>query len=122
MSDHALSTDRVTQNEFRSIAADSGQPVGEAFAVHGLADVEAACAAAEAAFDEYRALDRENRAQFLERIGEEILAIGDPVIDATRRDQEQPGNSGDPPRPFSHRGLPARSIWHQRNHSPQGGV
>jgi len=76
--------------DFRSVTAETGQPEGEAFAVHGPADVAAACAAADAAFDAYRATDRETRAAFLERIAEEILAIGDDLIVAAMRESGLP--------------------------------
>jgi 2,5-dioxopentanoate dehydrogenase len=67
---------------FHSIAAATGQPQGDPLPIHGAADVAAACAAAEAAFDTYRATTCEDRAAFLERIAEEIMAIGDPLLDA----------------------------------------
>jgi NADP-dependent aldehyde dehydrogenase len=41
--------------EFRSIDARTAPPIGPALAVHGLEDVARLCAAAEAAFDLYRA-------------------------------------------------------------------
>ena len=66
---------------FHSIDAVTGATVGDPIAVHGLADVESAAAAAEAAFDAYRATTPEARATFLEAIAEEILAIGDPLIE-----------------------------------------
>jgi alpha-ketoglutaric semialdehyde dehydrogenase len=90
MTDEASSIDRVQDEGFRSVTAETGEPTGEAFAVHGPADVEAACAAAEAAFDAYRATDRESRALFLERIGEEIVAIGDDLIIAAMRESGLP--------------------------------
>ncbi|CAN5247912.1 aldehyde dehydrogenase (NADP(+)) [soil metagenome] len=90
MTDDALSIDRLADSGFRSIAADTGQPEGAAFPVHGAADVDAACAAAEAAFDAYRSTDRETRAVFLERIGEEIVAIGDDLIVAAMRESGLP--------------------------------
>lgn len=76
--------------DFRSIDAATGQPVGDAFAVHGPADVEAACAAAEEAFDVYRATSREERAAFLDKIGAEIMAIGDDLIQAAMRESGLP--------------------------------
>lgn len=76
--------------EFRSVAAATGEPHGEPLAVHGPADVAAACAAAEAAFDTYRATDRETRAAFLERIADEIMAIGDPLIEAAMTESGLP--------------------------------
>ena len=47
MTDQAVLADRP--DTFRSIDAATGQAVGEAFAIHGMTDVEAACAAAAAA-------------------------------------------------------------------------
>lgn len=76
--------------EFRSIDARTGQPHGPALAVHGIDDVARLCAAAEAAFDTFRATDRETRALFLERIAEEILAIGEPLIEAAMRESGLP--------------------------------
>lgn len=68
--------------EFRSVAAATGLPQGPALAVDGIDDVAQACAAAAAAFDRYRATSRADRAAFLERIADEILAIGDNLIES----------------------------------------
>lgn len=76
--------------DFRSVAAESGEPFGPAFEIHGPVDVDAACAAAEAAFDAYRATDREARAAFLEQIAEEILAIGDSLIESAMTESGLP--------------------------------
>ncbi len=75
---------------FRSIDAATGLASGDAFAVHGATDVEAACAAADAAFDAYRATGNDARADFLERIGTEILALGDDLIVAAMRESGLP--------------------------------
>jgi NADP-dependent aldehyde dehydrogenase len=75
---------------FHSIDAVSGATIGDPIAVHGLADVESAAAAAEAAFDAYRATSREARAAFLDRIGEEIVAIGDTLIETAMRESGLP--------------------------------
>ena len=66
---------------FRSVNAATGEPVGDPFDLHGVADVEVACRAADAAFDAYRATTAEARAVFLERIADEIVAIGDSLIE-----------------------------------------
>ena len=76
--------------EFRSVAAATGQPDGPVFAVHGASDVDAACAAAADAFKVYRATDRGARARFLETIAEEILAIGDALIEAAMAESGLP--------------------------------
>ncbi|SNS11860.1 NADP-dependent aldehyde dehydrogenase [Sphingomonas laterariae] len=86
----ARPSDSVESSGFRSVTAATGQPEGGAFAVHGPADVAAACAAAEAAFDVYRATDRETRAAFLERIADEVVAIGDDLIVAAMRESGLP--------------------------------
>jgi len=76
--------------DFRSIDAATGEPVGEPFVTHGPADVEAACIAAEAAFEPYRQASHEERAKFLEAIADEILAIGDELIVAAMRESGLP--------------------------------
>ena len=75
---------------FRSISAMTGEAVGDPFATHGPAEVDAACAAAEAAFDAYRATGPEERAAFLERIGAEIVALGDQLIETACRESGLP--------------------------------
>jgi alpha-ketoglutaric semialdehyde dehydrogenase len=71
---------------FQSVDAVTGQSFGPSFDTHGAAEVDAACAASEAAFDTYRATDAEARAVFLERIGAEILALGDDRIVTAMRE------------------------------------
>lgn len=68
--------------EFTSINAATGEPHGGPHPTNTIEDVAAACAAADAAFDTYRATTREERAAFLERIAEEIIGLGDPLIEA----------------------------------------
>lgn len=75
---------------FRSVDAATGQPFGPALASDGIARVRAACAAAAAAFEVYRTTDAESRAAFLERIGEEILALGDELIVTAMRESGLP--------------------------------
>ncbi len=77
-------------SRFRSVAAATGQPDGPALAVDGPEEVAAACAAAAAAFDVYRATDRERRAAFLEGIAAEILGIGDALIEAAMHESGLP--------------------------------
>lgn len=87
----AQTRDRPTETAgFFSIESTTGHQVGNAFAVHDAADVAAACAAAEAAFDAYRATDNDARAAFLERIGDEIVAIGDELIVTAMRESGLP--------------------------------
>ncbi|RVU04064.1 aldehyde dehydrogenase (NADP(+)) [Novosphingobium umbonatum] len=76
--------------QFHSINAVTGEPQGEPFAVHGPADVAALCAAADEAFDAYRAISNEARATFLETIADEILALGDDLIVAAMSESGLP--------------------------------
>ncbi|MBD8734290.1 aldehyde dehydrogenase (NADP(+)) [Sphingomonas sp. CFBP 13706] len=86
-----IQTAKTAGNDaFRSIDAATGLATGEAFAVHGADDVATACAAADAAFDSYRATDNAARADFLERIGEEIVALGDTLIVTAMRESGLP--------------------------------
>jgi NADP-dependent aldehyde dehydrogenase len=86
----ATTIDRPDARGFQSLDATTGEPVGDPIAVHGPADVEQACIAAEAAFDRYRATDTEARATFLERIGAEIVGIGDELIVTAVRESGLP--------------------------------
>lgn len=72
---------QVNPNAFRAHAAASGEPIEPEYPVSSLDDVADACAAAAAAFDSYRALPSETRAKFLESIGEEIMALGDALLE-----------------------------------------
>jgi len=83
-------TDQPSTHQFRSIDAATGEPFGEPFAVSSVADVAKACIAAEAAFEPYRQTGREERATFLERVAEEILALGDDLIVAAMRESGLP--------------------------------
>ncbi|WP_345890114.1 aldehyde dehydrogenase (NADP(+)) [Sphingomonas beigongshangi] len=78
------------QQSFRGVEAATGQPLEPAYAVSTLADVDAACAAADAAFDAYRATDAEARAAFLEAIAEEIMALGDALLDRAAKESGLP--------------------------------
>lgn len=86
MSEH----DVLERAAFHSIDAATGAPSGPAFATDDGAAVAAACAAAEATFDVYRATGAEDRARFLEAIGDEIVAIGDDLIVTAMRESGLP--------------------------------
>lgn len=60
--------------------ASTGDQLEPGFGKASLVDLEEACAAAQAAFQPYRALPYAERAVFLETIAEEIEAIGDALI------------------------------------------
>jgi alpha-ketoglutaric semialdehyde dehydrogenase len=85
-----FSVNEVQEAGFWSIEAATGVAAGDPFAVHGRDDVEAACAAAEVAFDAYRATTTDARADFLERIGAEIVALGDDLIVTAMRESGLP--------------------------------
>jgi 2,5-dioxopentanoate dehydrogenase len=76
--------------EFRSVVAETGEAHGDPLTVHGPEDVAAACAASDAAFDIYRATGNEERAAFLTRVADEIMAIGEPLIEAYMRESGLP--------------------------------
>ncbi|WP_232833921.1 MULTISPECIES: aldehyde dehydrogenase (NADP(+)) [unclassified Sphingomonas] len=78
------------QQSFRGLAAATGTPLEPAYPVSTLADVDAACAAAEAAFDAYRATDADARAGFLDAIADEILALGDALLDRASQESGLP--------------------------------
>ena len=59
----------------------TGGELQPAFHTAGKAEVDCACELARIAFDPYRNTDPETRARFLESIAENILALGDPLIE-----------------------------------------
>jgi len=69
-----------TGPEIYAINPTSGEIMQPAFASSSTDDLEKACQLAEASFDEYRNLPLENRCTFLETIGDEILALGDELV------------------------------------------
>jgi NADP-dependent aldehyde dehydrogenase len=75
---------------FKAIAAATGAEIEPAFSVATPEDVEAACAAAEAAFPIYSNLPREDRAKFLEAIAEEIEALGDTLVERAMQESGLP--------------------------------
>lgn len=71
---------RGHEADFRATDPATGAALEPAFAGAGAAELERACALAEAAFDRYRDTSLEARAGFLETIAEQILALGDALI------------------------------------------
>ncbi|MET0289626.1 MAG: aldehyde dehydrogenase family protein, partial [Pseudoxanthomonas sp.] len=65
----------------QGIDPSTGAALEPAYGLATDADLERACALAAAAFDPYRETSLEARATFLETIAEEILAIGDDLIE-----------------------------------------
>ena len=81
--DIVIGSERLTglAASFKAVDPSTGETLEPAFAFAGEAEVARACALAEEAFDTYRETSLENRAAFLEAIGDEILALGDALID-----------------------------------------
>lgn len=67
--------------KFPAYAPATGNYIEPQFEEASKAHVKQALTAAEAAFHEYRKLTAEQRAAFLDAIAEEILALGDPLIE-----------------------------------------
>ncbi|SFU63382.1 aldehyde dehydrogenase (NADP(+)) [Halomonas korlensis] len=69
------------QAEIHAVNPSTGERLEPTYMGGGKAEVEQACALAEAAFDTYRETSLEERATFLETIAAEIEAIGDDLIE-----------------------------------------
>lgn len=72
---------RGTNGEARAYDPTSGTNLEPAFGGATEADLEQACALADAAFDDYRNRPLEDRAAFLEAIADNIVALGDELIE-----------------------------------------
>jgi alpha-ketoglutaric semialdehyde dehydrogenase len=81
---------RATPRKFQAFEPASGHPLEPAFSCAGSAEVAAACALAQAAFDAYRGLPPERRALFLEAIAKQILAQGEPLLQRAHRETALP--------------------------------
>jgi 2,5-dioxopentanoate dehydrogenase len=68
-------------DHFHAVNPSTGETLAPAFSAGGAADVERACALAEAAFAAYASTDREARAVFLERAADAIMALGDALLE-----------------------------------------
>ena len=68
-------------SSFRARSATTGETIEPEFPISTPEDVAAACDTAVDAFDSYRATSLERRAVFLETIAEEILDLGDGLIE-----------------------------------------
>jgi alpha-ketoglutaric semialdehyde dehydrogenase len=69
-----------TGKTFRATSPLDSKPLEPAFYAAGAGEVSAAMELAETAFEKYRLAGGEQRAAFLEKVAEEILALGDPLI------------------------------------------
>src|SRR5882724_1272033 len=66
---------------FRAVNPATGEALEPAFSVADAASVDYACELAWGVFDRFRELDAQVRARFLETIGEQILALGDELLE-----------------------------------------
>ncbi|WP_233235130.1 aldehyde dehydrogenase (NADP(+)) [Bordetella sp. LUAb4] len=69
------------RRNLQAVDPGTGAKLEPNFAEAGAAEVEQACALAWAAFDGYRETSLEKRALFLEAIGAQIMALGQPLVD-----------------------------------------
>src|SRR5262245_61430671 len=74
-------TIEVGGKTFQAFAPASGKSIGPQFEGATADQVNQALETAESAFHEYRRLSPERRANFLEKIADEILALGDALIE-----------------------------------------
>jgi len=72
---------RGTEGALRAMNPATGEEMEPVFGGGSAGDVDAACALAEAAFDAYRAVSLEQRAQFLEAIAQGIVDLGDVLVE-----------------------------------------
>ena len=70
-----------SHDQFTAIAAADGARLSPSFSIAGAAEVARACALAEAAFDPFRNLGPHDRAHFLDVIADEIMALGDALLE-----------------------------------------
>lgn len=81
---------RATDVSFHAIDPASGRALAPAFSAAGAAEVDAACALASAAFETYRAMPPERRAEFLECIAKHILEQGEPLLQRAHEETALP--------------------------------
>ena len=87
-----IGQDAVTgsQAPIHAIDPATGKRLEPAYPGGSQAEVERACALAEAAFDDYRETTLETRARFLETIASEIEALGDALIERAMQETGLP--------------------------------
>lgn len=86
-----VATERVKKAEtFHAANPSTGQSIEPAFSAAGPAEIEQACRLAWAAFQPYRELDPELRARFLETIADQILSLGDELLERAHAESGLP--------------------------------
>src|SRR5579863_200532 len=81
---------RGAQGMLRAFDPARNQELEPAFGAGGAADVARACELAAQAFDAFRAAPLEARARLLESIADEILALGDALIERAHLESALP--------------------------------
>src|SRR3984957_18960550 len=86
-----IGSERVRSSQtFRAANPATGATLEPGFSVADEAAVNRACELAAAAFDRFRELEIETRARFLEAIGEQILALGDELLERAHQESGLP--------------------------------
>src|ERR1041384_4684622 len=75
---------------FNGVNPTSGEDLTPVFHEATLGEIEQALCAAEAAFEHYRRKPAERRAEFLDRIGDEIQNLGDDLIQRAKAETALP--------------------------------
>lgn len=89
--DLLIGGERVSSPQtFRAANPATGVPLEPGFSIADEAAVNRACELAAAAFDQFRELGSEVRARFLEAIGEQILALGDELLERAHQETALP--------------------------------
>ena len=81
---------QANSETFRGHDASTGQATGPEFPVSTESDVARACDSAAKAFAAYRTTSSEDRADFLDTIGDEIMAIGDELLERAHTESGLP--------------------------------
>ncbi|MGH8081300.1 MAG: aldehyde dehydrogenase (NADP(+)) [Lysobacter sp.] len=79
-----------TASDLRGIDPAAGAPLQPAFTAATAEQIDRACLLAASAFDTYRALPLSVRADFLQAIADEILALGDGLIERAHQESGLP--------------------------------
>ena len=81
---------RGSEGGYRAIDPSNGAQLEPEFAGTGATELARACALAAEAFDAYREAPLESRAVFLEAIAQQIIAIGDPLLERAAQETGLP--------------------------------
>ena len=85
---------RGTEDTIHAVNPATGVEMEPAFGGGSERDVDAACVLAEAAFNPFRAVSLEKRAEFLEAIAQGILDLGDVLVERVMAESGLPRRTG----------------------------